>query len=70
VSEAKADVIREKFIAGLGGALLLIALVLVYANHFTTASISTTGTPVVELTLRLRSAAQEMADSEALPHAG
>src|SRR5207245_5348593 len=34
VSEAKANVIRERALAGLGGALLLIALVAAYANHF------------------------------------
>ncbi|HEX4696306.1 MAG TPA: tetratricopeptide repeat protein [Candidatus Udaeobacter sp.] len=34
MSEAKANVARERFLAGLGGALLLIALVTAYANHF------------------------------------
>jgi tetratricopeptide (TPR) repeat protein len=34
MSEAKANVMREKSIAGLGGALLLVALLAVYANHF------------------------------------
>ena len=34
MSEAKANVVREKFLAGLGGALLLIALLTAYANHF------------------------------------
>jgi tetratricopeptide (TPR) repeat protein len=34
MSEAKANVAREKSLAGLGGALLLIALVAAYANHF------------------------------------
>ncbi|HXA10236.1 MAG TPA: hypothetical protein VNW28_09650, partial [Chthoniobacterales bacterium] len=34
MSEAKADVIREKSIAGLGGALLLILILVVYTNHF------------------------------------
>src|SRR5437899_1663195 len=32
--KAKADVMRVKFIAGLGCALLLMALVAAYANHF------------------------------------
>src|SRR6266487_4037872 len=32
--EAKANVAREKFLAGLGGALLLITLLTAYANHF------------------------------------
>lgn len=34
MSEAKANVTREKFLAGLGGALLLITLLTAYANHF------------------------------------
>ena len=34
MSEAKANLIREKAVAGLGGALLLAALVAAYANHF------------------------------------
>src|SRR5438132_12103697 len=34
MSEAKADVMREKFVAGLGGALLLVAIFAAYANHF------------------------------------
>src|SRR5438270_7957077 len=34
MSEAKANLIREKALAGLGGALVLIALVAAYANHF------------------------------------
>ena len=34
MSEAKAKVAREKFLAGLGGALLLITLLMAYANHF------------------------------------
>ena len=34
MSEAKANAVREKFLAGLGGALLLIALLTAYANHF------------------------------------
>ena len=34
MSEAKANVAREKFLAGLGGALLLITLLTAYANHF------------------------------------
>src|SRR2546425_9539683 len=34
MSEAKVKVIREKALAGLGGVLLLIALVAAYANHF------------------------------------
>src|ERR1700687_61069 len=34
MSEAKANVIRGKALAGLGGALLLIALLAAYANHF------------------------------------
>ena len=34
MSEAKANVIRGKALAGLGGALLLIAILAVYANHF------------------------------------
>src|SRR5471030_1393365 len=34
MSEAKANVTREKSIAGLGGALLLVAILAVYANHF------------------------------------
>ncbi len=34
MSEAKANAAREKFLAGLGGALLLIALLAAYANHF------------------------------------
>ena len=34
MSEAKATVSREKAIAGLGGALLLVALLAAYANHF------------------------------------
>src|SRR5438270_946507 len=34
MSEAKANLIREKAVAGLGGALLLAALVVAYANHF------------------------------------
>ena len=32
--EAKANVTREKFLAGLGGVLLLITLLTAYANHF------------------------------------
>jgi tetratricopeptide (TPR) repeat protein len=34
MSEAKANLMREKAVAGLGGALLLVALVAAYANHF------------------------------------
>src|SRR6266576_2374573 len=34
MSDAKANLIREKAVAGLGGALLLAALVAAYANHF------------------------------------
>jgi len=34
MSEAKAKVAREKFLAGLGAALLLITLLSAYANHF------------------------------------
>src|SRR2546423_1050786 len=34
MSEAKANLICEKAVAGFGGALLLIALVAAYANHF------------------------------------
>src|SRR5689334_23177120 len=34
MSEAKPKVRREKFLAGLGGALLLIPLLTAYANHF------------------------------------
>lgn len=34
MSKPKADVMREKALAGLGAALLLIALVAAYANHF------------------------------------
>src|SRR5512133_3763557 len=34
MSKAKANVAREKFLAGLGGALLLITLFTAYANHF------------------------------------
>ena len=34
MAEARANVMREKFLAGLGGALLLAALLAVYANHF------------------------------------
>src|SRR6188474_3048237 len=34
MSEAKARVAREKFLVGLGGALLLITLLAAYANHF------------------------------------
>ena len=34
MSEAKATVAREKSLAGLGGALLLITLLIAYANHF------------------------------------
>jgi tetratricopeptide (TPR) repeat protein len=34
MSEAKANAVREKFLAGLGGALLLITLLTAYANHF------------------------------------
>src|SRR4029077_12881511 len=34
MSAAKANVAREKFLAGLGGALLLAALLAAYANHF------------------------------------
>ena len=34
MSEVKANVTREKFLAGLGGALLLITLLTAYANHF------------------------------------
>jgi len=34
MSEAKPKVTREKFLAGLGGALLLITLLTAYANHF------------------------------------
>jgi len=34
MSEATANVAREKFLAGLGGAVLLITLLTAYANHF------------------------------------
>src|SRR5437868_14033743 len=34
MSEAKANLIREKAVAGFGGALLLAALAAAYANHF------------------------------------
>src|SRR5437016_13916579 len=34
MSEAKADVRREKALVVLGGALLLVALLAAYANHF------------------------------------
>src|SRR5438874_12478447 len=34
MSEARANVARNKVLASLGGALLLIALVAAYANHF------------------------------------
>src|SRR5439155_311395 len=34
MSEAKAILVREKFVAGLGGALLLVAIFAAYANHF------------------------------------
>jgi tetratricopeptide (TPR) repeat protein len=34
MSEAKANVAREKALAGLGGALLLLTLLAAYANHF------------------------------------
>jgi tetratricopeptide (TPR) repeat protein len=34
MSEAKANLIREKAVAGFGGALLVAALVAAYANHF------------------------------------
>src|SRR5207302_6858755 len=34
MSEAKANVARKKALAGLGGALLLVTLLAVYANHF------------------------------------
>ena len=34
LAEAKANAIREKSIAGLGGALLLVAILAAYANHF------------------------------------
>src|ERR1700724_4779065 len=34
MSEAKANVMRERALAGLGGALLLIALLAAYSNHF------------------------------------
>jgi protein O-mannosyl-transferase len=34
MSGVKANVAREKFLVGLGGALLVVALVAVYANHF------------------------------------
>src|SRR3984893_9596505 len=34
MSEAKANVMRERALAGLGGALLLIAILAAYANHF------------------------------------
>src|SRR6266581_1159628 len=34
MSDAKANVMRERALAGFGGALLLIALVAAYANHF------------------------------------
>src|SRR4029079_2015874 len=34
MSEAKANVARKKFLAGLGAALLLITLLSAYANHF------------------------------------
>ncbi len=34
MSEAKANLVREKALAGLGGALLLVALLAAYANHF------------------------------------
>ena len=34
MSEAKVKVVREKFLAGLGGTLLLITLITAYANHF------------------------------------
>src|SRR5438552_10340865 len=34
MSDAKANVMRERTLAGFGGALLLVALVAAYANHF------------------------------------
>jgi hypothetical protein len=34
MSEAKANVARERTLAGLGGGLLVVALVAAYANHF------------------------------------
>ena len=34
LSEAKANAIRAKSVAGLGGALLLVAILAAYANHF------------------------------------
>ena len=34
MSEVKANLVREKILAGLGGVLLLIAILAVYANHF------------------------------------
>jgi len=33
-SESKANVAREKFVTGLGGALLLVAILAAYSNHF------------------------------------
>src|ERR1700716_1129042 len=34
MAEAKANAVREKVVVGLGGALLVVAILVAYANHF------------------------------------